>query len=215
MSSRSSDLSVCHKAYAANASWCSCLVIRGEIHMEWGERPTFLTTEMLHRRLLRKSLSTAVDCSQSHDQEAQGGNKKPPDFIRCLSLITKRRSDREHRKVALPWISLLSFLLPRTNVCLQRREKMLLHPWSSERREHSVLQSPRRHNHRGLITICPHSSDCPSTEATTFDQTHLVEYCCSKITSRNHFDPPAAPGPCPGVTEHSNLHYRDNVAVNG
>ena len=31
-----------------------------EIHVEWGERPTFLMTEVLHRRLLIKSLSTAV-----------------------------------------------------------------------------------------------------------------------------------------------------------
>lgn len=41
--------------------------------MEWGERPTFLTTEVLHRRLLRKSLSTAVDYTRSHDHEAQSG----------------------------------------------------------------------------------------------------------------------------------------------
>lgn len=44
-------------------------MITEEIHMEWGERPTFLMTGVLHRRVLIKSLSTAVYYTQSHDHD--------------------------------------------------------------------------------------------------------------------------------------------------
>lgn len=57
-----------------------------EIHVEWGERPTFLTTEVLHRRPLIKSLSTAVSYTQSHDHEAQCGNNKPQDPYSCCGF---------------------------------------------------------------------------------------------------------------------------------
>ena len=55
-----------------------------EIHVEWGEGPTFLMTKVLHRRLLIKSLSTAVSYTQSHDHEAQCGNNKPQDSHCCF-----------------------------------------------------------------------------------------------------------------------------------
>lgn len=48
-----------------------------ENHGEWGERPTFLMTEVLHRQLLIKSLSTTVSYTQSRDHEVQCGNNKP------------------------------------------------------------------------------------------------------------------------------------------
>lgn len=73
---------------------------------------------------------------------------------------------------------------------------------------HGVLKVPAscvENIHGGFITICPHSPD----------RNCSVRYCWSKITSRNTFDPPAAPGPCPGVTGHLNLHYPDNMADNG
>lgn len=44
-----------HKVHETNGLWCSWLMIKGEIHTELGERSTLLTTEMLHRQLLRKS----------------------------------------------------------------------------------------------------------------------------------------------------------------
>lgn len=46
-----------------------------EIHMEWGERPTFLMTKVLHRQILIKSLSTAVCYTQTNDHEAPCGKK--------------------------------------------------------------------------------------------------------------------------------------------
>ena len=46
-----------------------------EIHVEWGERRTFLMTKVLHRRLLIKSLSTAVCYTQTNDHEAPCGKK--------------------------------------------------------------------------------------------------------------------------------------------
>lgn len=55
------------------------LVITQKKLVEWGERPTFLMTEVLHRQLLIKSLSSAVSYTQSHDHEAQCGNNKPQD----------------------------------------------------------------------------------------------------------------------------------------
>lgn len=55
-----------------------------EIHMEWGERPTFLMTEVLHRPWLIKSLSSAVSYTQSHDLDAQCRNNKPQDPSYCI-----------------------------------------------------------------------------------------------------------------------------------
>lgn len=49
-----------------------------EIQLEWGERPKFLMTEVLHSRLLIKSLSTAY-YTQSHDHETQRGKDKAQD----------------------------------------------------------------------------------------------------------------------------------------
>lgn len=46
-----------------------------EIHVEWGERPTFLMTKVLHRQILIKSLSTAVCYTQTNDHETLCGKK--------------------------------------------------------------------------------------------------------------------------------------------
>lgn len=69
-----------------------CLLIIEEIHMKWGERPTFLMIEVLHRQLLIKSLSTAVYYTQSHDHEAHCGNTKPQDSY-CSFGHQSRRED--------------------------------------------------------------------------------------------------------------------------